>query len=94
MQYPQTFELMLVRGIIKSEVLTIASMSGVLNFNTFRMKGLVQGQRSTMLIDGGASHNFIDMAMVERRHIPTFDFEGFLVEVAGGSSMACDKYIP
>jgi hypothetical protein len=47
-----------------------------------------------VLIDGGASHNFIDMAMVERRHIPTVDFEGFLVEVAGGRTMACDKYIP
>jgi hypothetical protein len=35
-----------------------------------------------MLIDGGAYHNFIDMAMVERRHIPTVDFEVFLVEVA------------
>jgi hypothetical protein len=73
---------------------TIASMSGVPKFNTFRIKGVVQGQRETMLIDGGASHNFIDMAMVERRHIPTVDFEGFLVEVAGGRTMACDRYIP
>jgi hypothetical protein len=47
-----------------------------------------------MLVDGGASHNFIDIAMVERRHIPTVDFEGFLVEVAGGRTMACDRYIP
>ena len=47
-----------------------------------------------MLIDGGASHNFIDMAMVERRHIPTVDFAGFLVEVAGGRTMTCDRYIP
>jgi len=47
-----------------------------------------------MLIDGGASHNFIDMAMVERRHIPTVDFEGFLVEVPGGHTMDCDRYIP
>jgi len=47
-----------------------------------------------MLIDGGASHNFIDVAMVARRHIPTIDFEGFLVEVAGGRTMACGRYIP
>jgi hypothetical protein len=73
---------------------TIASMSGVPKFNTFRMKGVVQGQWATVLIDGGASHNFIDVAMVERRHIPTVDFEGFLVEVAGGRTIACDKYIP
>jgi len=72
----------------------IASMSGVPKFNTFRMKGVVQGQRETMLIDGGASHNFIDIAMVERRLIPTVDFEGFLVEVIGGCTIACDRYIP
>jgi hypothetical protein len=47
-----------------------------------------------VLIDGGASHNFIDMDMVERRHIPTIDFEGFLVEVARGRTMDCDRYIP
>jgi hypothetical protein len=47
-----------------------------------------------MLIDGGASHNFIDIAMVERRHLPTVEFEGFLVEVAGGRTIACDRYIP
>jgi len=47
-----------------------------------------------MLIDGGASHNFIDMAMVERMHTPTIDFEGFMFQVVGGITMACDRYIP
>jgi hypothetical protein len=73
---------------------TLASMSGVPKFNTFRIMGVVQRQREIVLIDGGASHNFIDIDMVERRHIPTIDFEGFLVEVAGGHTIACDKYIP
>ena len=54
----------------------------------------MQGQRVTVLVDGRASHNFIDIDMVERRHFPTMDFEGFLVEVAGGRTMACDRYIP
>jgi hypothetical protein len=54
-------------------------MCGVPKFNTFQIKGVVQGQRETILIDGGASHNFIDMDMVERRNIPTVYFEGFLV---------------
>jgi hypothetical protein len=47
-----------------------------------------------VLIDGGASHSFIDIAMVERRHLPTVEFEGFLVEVARGRTISCDKYIP
>jgi hypothetical protein len=53
----------------------------------------LQGQRVSVLIDGGASHNFIDAALLKRRHIPTVEFEGFKVEVAGGSTMPCDRYI-
>jgi hypothetical protein len=44
------------------------------------------------LIDGGASHNFIDAALLNRRHIPRVEFEGFKVEVVGGSIMPCDRY--
>jgi hypothetical protein len=58
------------------------------------MRGVLQGQRVSVLIDGGASHNFIDSALVKRRHIPTVEFEGFRVEVAGGNTMPCDRYIP
>ena len=73
---------------------TIASISGVPKFNTFRMRGMLQGQKDLVLIDGGASHNFIDSALLKRMHIPTVDFEGFRVEVAGGHTMPCDRYIP
>jgi hypothetical protein len=73
---------------------TLASISGVPKFNTFGMRGVFQGQKVSVLIDGGASHNFIDLALLKRRHIPTVGFEGFKVEVAGGSTMPCDRYIP
>jgi hypothetical protein len=76
------------------EKATLASISGVPKFNTFRMRGVLQGQRVSVLIDGGASHNFIDAALLKRRHIPIVEFEGFKVEVAGGSTMPCDRYIP
>jgi hypothetical protein len=74
--------------------ITIASISGVPKYSTFRMRGVLQGQRVSVLIDGGASHNFIDSTLVKRRHIPTVEFEGFRVEVAGGNTMPCDRYIP
>ena len=48
----------------------------------------------SVLIDGGASHNFIDSALLQRRHIPTVEFEGFEVKVTGGSTMPCNRYIP
>jgi hypothetical protein len=72
----------------------LASISEVPKFNTFRMRGVLQGQRVSVLIDGGAYHNFIDAALLKRRHIPTVEFEGFKVEVVGGSTMPCDRYIP
>jgi len=72
----------------------IASINGVPKFITFRMRGVLQGQRVIVLIDGGASHNFIVVALMNTRKIPTVEFEGFLVEVAGRRTMPCDKYIP
>lgn len=47
-----------------------------------------------MLIDGGATYNFIDSTLVTRRGIPTEDFEGFSVVVAGGCTMPCIKRVP
>jgi hypothetical protein len=79
---------------VAREKATLASISGVPKFNTFRMRGVLQGQKVSVLIDGGASHNFIDATLLKRRHIPTVEFEGFKVEVAGGSTMPCNRYIP
>jgi hypothetical protein len=75
------------------EKVTLASINGVPKFNTFRMRGVLQGKKVLVLIDGGASHNFIDSSLLQRRHIPTMEFEGFRVEVARGHTMPCDRYI-
>jgi hypothetical protein len=56
------------------------------------MRGVLQGQRVSVFIDGGDSHNFIDAALLNKRHIPKVEFEGFKVEVVGGSNMTCDRY--
>jgi hypothetical protein len=53
---------------------TLSSISGVPKFNTFRIRGVLQGQRVSVLIDGGSSHNFIDATLLKRRHIPTVEF--------------------
>ena len=79
---------------VAGEKATLASISGVPKFNTFRMRGVLQGQRVLVLIDGRASHNFIDASLLKRRHIPIVEFEGFKVEVEGGSTIPCNRYIP
>jgi hypothetical protein len=67
------------------EKVTLASINRVPKFNTFRMRGVLQGHKVSVLIDGGASHNFIDSSLLQRRHISTDEFEGFRVEVVGGA---------
>jgi hypothetical protein len=78
-------------GMTTEEKATLASISGVPRYNTFSMRGVLQGQKVLVLIDGGASHNFIDTTLLQRRHIPIVEFEGLKVEVAGGST---NRYIP
>jgi hypothetical protein len=81
-------------GLTRDKKVTIASISGVPKFNTFRMRGVHQGQKVSVLIDAGASHNFIDSTLLKIRNIPTIEFEGFRFEVVGGRTMPCDSYIP
>jgi hypothetical protein len=62
----------------------MASMSGFLRYHTFRVKGVLQGHKVTILIDGGESHNFIDSNKVERRGISIEEFDGFTLVIPGG----------
>ncbi|XP_059068585.1 uncharacterized protein LOC131859077 [Cryptomeria japonica] len=42
----------------------------------------------------GATHNFIDARLLERRNICTKDFEGIRVKVVDGYTLKCEKMIP
>jgi hypothetical protein len=68
---------------------TIATLSRVPRYNTPRLKDLVQGECMTTLVDGGGTHNFIDVSLVAKRGLHTEDFEGFHVVVADGYTMTC-----
>jgi hypothetical protein len=50
---------------------------------------LTPGQWAITLIDGGATHNFIDASLVSRRPLQTEEFEGFDVVVADGQTVEC-----
>jgi hypothetical protein len=49
----------------------IATLSGVPRYDTLCIRGIIQGQRTMALIDGGATHNFIDASLVSRRALQT-----------------------
>ena len=52
------------------------------------------GQRFFVLIYSGATHNFIDAKLVQRRGIHMEEFEGFSVLVPGAMTLQCAKYVP
>ena len=47
----------------------IATLSVVPRFHTLRVRGVVQGHKVGVLIDGGGNHNFIDATWVAKRGI-------------------------
>jgi hypothetical protein len=73
---------------------TIATLSGIPRYKTLRLKDLVEGQCMIALVDGGATHNFIDASLVARRGLRTEEFEGFHVAVADVYTMTCLDMIP
>jgi hypothetical protein len=69
----------------------MASKSTFPRYHTFRFIGVLQGHKVAILIDGGASYNFIYANMVERRGILIEEFDGFTVVIPGGHQMSCNK---
>jgi hypothetical protein len=45
----------------------IATLYGVPRYDTLRIRGIIQGKWTIALIDGGATHNFLDTSLVSRR---------------------------
>jgi hypothetical protein len=73
---------------------TIATLFRVPWYNTLKLKDLVHGQHMTTLVDGGATHNFIDASLVARRGLHTKEFDGFHMAVADGYTMTCLDMAP
>ena len=61
----------------------MAILSAVPRYHTIQCKGVVLGQRAPVLVDGGATHNFIDAEMVEKINIPSEPFDGFTIVIPG-----------
>ena len=62
-------------------------LNGVHRFHTLRMQGVLQRQKIIVLVDVGATHNFIDSALLERTKVPTDPFEGFTMVIPGNHTM-------
>ena len=71
----------------------IAVLRGVPKYLTLRVRGTIMGKRVSVFIDSGATHNFIDAKLVQRRGIHMDNFEGFSVLVPGAMTLQCAKYV-
>ena len=46
------------------------------------------------IVDGGYTHKFIDIALVDRIKLQAETFNGFIVIIPSNNSMDCTKWIP
>ncbi|XP_059064617.1 uncharacterized protein LOC131856731 [Cryptomeria japonica] len=72
---------------------TFAALSGVPRYHPFRIRGVLAGQRIIVLLNSGATHNFIDEGFAIKRGLKAEDFEGFNVTVADGFTMPCTRVV-
>jgi hypothetical protein len=70
------------------------TLSSVPRYDTLRIRGIIQGQWEITIIDGGATHNFIDVSLVSRWALQTMEFEGFDVAVVDGHTVECLDRVP
>ena len=56
-------------------------------YHTIRCKGVALGQRDSVLVDGGATHNFTDAYMVKKMKIQIEPFDVFIVVIPGHNIM-------
>ncbi|XP_059075327.1 uncharacterized protein LOC131875270 [Cryptomeria japonica] len=68
---------------LASAKVAMATLSSYPKFHAFRLKGTLKGKRVTSLVDTGATHNFIDQKLVERRGLQYEEFGGFGVKGIG-----------
>ncbi|KAH9330718.1 hypothetical protein KI387_002826, partial [Taxus chinensis] len=55
----------------------LAQLSSFQRNESFKVRGMIKGQRIVALIDTGATHNFIDEVVVAKKGLQTEEFEGF-----------------
>ena len=54
----------------------------------------MQGQKVMVILDVGATHNFVDETLVERIKLQVKTFDGFTVIIPVNNSMNCTKWFP
>ncbi|KAF1882979.1 hypothetical protein Lal_00003161 [Lupinus albus] len=69
--------------------LSLWAMAGLTSTNSWKMAGLLEGEKVMTLIDCGASHNFISAELVEKLQLKVQTTPRYVVEVGDGHRIHC-----
>ncbi|CAH9097472.1 unnamed protein product [Cuscuta epithymum] len=85
--YPEPVSMMEDNDISKMQ-LSLLSKEGLTTPRTFKLRGEIQGKRGSkeiiILIDCGATHNFISPKVVQAANLPTLQIPEFEVKIGNG----------
>lgn len=69
-------------------------MAGVPSTDTFRLYGLINHARMTILVDSGSTHNFVQPRVAKFLNLPVQDTLPLHVMVGNGSILDCQQIFP
>ena len=73
-----------IGGVVE---LCINSMVGLTNLGTMKIRGVIEGKEVIVLVDCGATHNFISDKLVMTLHIPTKDTSNYGEILGSGTTI-------
>lgn len=73
---------------------SIAALVGTPRCTVFRVRGTLQGQRVVVMLDNGATLNFINSSLMKQRGLHMEAHQGFEVKVARGNLFSCTHLVP
>nr|UBX54614.1 transposon Tf2-1 polyprotein [Lupinus angustifolius] len=76
-------------GNFHSLQLSLCSMAGLTSTKSWKIKGLLKDRTVIILIDCGASHNFIAPDLVNNMKLEVLDTPSYAVEVGDGHKVRC-----
>ena len=77
----------LVPEVTTQPEVSLNSVVGLSNPKTMKLRGVIKGNEVVVLIDPGATHNFISLAKVGELHLPITDAGGFGVSLGNGEAV-------
>ena len=71
--------------------ISVNALVGGQNFQTMRIKGVVEGKTISVLIDFGSTHNFVDIHLAQSLNCKLELIEPQAVTVADGNHIPCTQ---